>query len=95
MADTTAGQQTTALGTAAMSQSSFKQSNTDRTIGWIGSAVIAISTSLGESWDRDPGALCWHLRSLGRFIFGFLFMSITCLGHFLDQKQTAAKPVYF
>ena len=59
--------------------------------GWIGSAVIAISCTLfAIAGNRDPGALCWRLRSLGRSIFGFAFMS--CLGHFLDQKQTVAKP---
>ena len=42
--------------------------------GWIGSAAIA---SLGESWDKNPGALCWRLRSLGVSIVGLLFMSIT------------------
>ena len=58
----------TALGTAAMSQSAFEQSNADRN-----RLDQECSASLGESWDRDPGALCWRLRSLG--IFGLLFMT--------------------
>ena len=67
----------TALGTAAMSQSAFEQSNADRNRLDRECCHSHLVASLGESWDRDPGALCWRLRSLGISIFGLLFMSIT------------------
>ena len=78
MADTTAGQQTVQHSVQQPCRSLPLSRATQTRIGWIGSAVIAISSaSLGESWDRDPGVLCWRLRSLGISIFGLLFMSIT------------------
>ena len=67
----------TALGTAAMSQSAFEQSNADRNRLDRECCHSHLVASLGDSWDRDPGALCWRLRSLGISIFGLLFMSIT------------------
>ena len=80
MADTTAGQQTVQHSVQQPCRSLPLSRATQTGIGWIGSAVIAISdsrslsASLGESSDRDPGALCWRLRIS---IFGLPFMSIT------------------
>ena len=48
-----------------MSQSAFEQSNADRN-RLDRECYHNLSASLGESWDRDPGALCWRLRSLGQ-----------------------------
>ena len=73
----------------------FEQSNVDRRRLDRECCHSHLVASLGESLDRDPGALFWCLRSLGTSVFGFLLMSITCLGQFLDQKQTAAKPADF
>ena len=67
----------TALGTAVMSQSAFEQSNADRNRLDRECCHNHLVASLGESWDRDPGALCWRLRSPRIPIFGLLFMSIT------------------
>ena len=76
MADTTvASRLYTALGRAAMSQSAFEQSNADRKRLDQECGHSHLVASLGESWDSDPGALCWLLRSLGISIFGLLFMS--------------------
>ena len=58
-----------------MSQSAFEQSNADRKRLDQECCHSHLVASLGESWDRDPGALCWRLRSLVISIFGLLFMS--------------------
>ena len=60
-----------------MSHSVFEQSNVDRKRLDQECCHSHLVASLGESWDRDPGALCWRLRSLGISIFGLLLMSIT------------------
>ena len=59
----------------------FEPSNADRRRLDRECCHSHLVASLGESWDREPGALCWRLRSLGTTILGFLLMSITCLGH--------------
>ena len=50
----------TALGTAAMSPSAFEQSNADRNRLDRECCQSHLVASLGESWDRDSGALCWR-----------------------------------
>ena len=67
----------TALGTAAMSQSAFEQSNADRNRLDRECCHSHLVASLGESWDRDLGALCWRLRNLGISIFGLVYYLTT------------------
>ena len=55
-------------------QQTVQQSNVDRRRLDRERCHSQLVASLGESWDRDPGALSWRLRSLGASILARAFL---------------------
>ena len=77
MADTTAGQQTVQHSVQQPCRSlPLSRATQTGILNRLGRECCHshLVASLGESWDRDPGALWWRLRSLGISIFGLLFI---------------------